>query len=177
MHTFFLISFLVGCDSVEEISKPENTKTASSSQVQSTTTDTIKETADSEPPSEEGVRTGEEVYVQVCQSCHMANGAGLSKIYPPLAGASWPMMEPSVPIRITVHGLMGEIKVKGETYNNVMAPWGAVLSDPEIANVLNHVRNSWGNSSSVTITAADVAEVRAKYDGHASWKSDELLAE
>ena len=125
----------------------------------------------------EAVRTGEEVYAQVCQSCHMANGAGLTKVYPPLAGSDWPMMEASIPIRIVLHGLMGEIEVNGEKYNNVMAPWGAVLGDQEVANVLNYVRSSWGNSGADEITVEKVAEVRSKYDGHASWTAEALKSE
>ena len=130
-----------------------------------------------EAPEAEAVRTGEEVYAQVCQSCHMANGAGLTKVYPPLAGSDWPMMEASIPIRIVLHGLMGEIEVNGEKYNNVMAPWGAVLGDQEVANVLNYVRSSWGNTGADEITVEQVAEVRSKYDGHASWTAEALKSE
>jgi mono/diheme cytochrome c family protein len=130
-----------------------------------------------EKPEEATARTGEEVYTQVCQSCHMANGEGLSKVYPPLAGSKWPMMAPDVSIRIVLHGLMGEIEVKGEKYNNVMAPWGAVLDDQEVANVLNYVRSSWGHTGAEEVTVEKVAEIRAQYDGHASWKAEELLGE
>lgn len=135
------------------------------------------EEPEAEEPEEATVRTGEEVYTQVCQSCHMANGEGLSKVYPPLAGSKWPMMAPDVSIRIVLHGLMGEIEVNGEKYNNVMAPWGAVLNDQEVANVLNYVRSSWGNTGAEEITVEMVAELRAQYDGHASWKAEELTGE
>ncbi len=95
----------------------------------------------------------------VCQTCHQENGEGLPNLYPPLAGSEWINGEPEVPIAIILHGLQGEITVKGQKFNNVMAPW-ASLSDAQIAAILTHERSSWGNTSSA-VTAEQVAAVRA----------------
>ena len=131
-------------------------------------------TATAAPAAPAGPRSGEQVYEEVCQTCHQANGEGLAGVYPPLAGATWPVKDALTPIRIVLHGLQGEIEVLGQKYNNVMAPWGPALSDAEVANVLNHVRTSWGNSAD-EITPEQVAEVRKSDDGHAPWTVAELL--
>ena len=73
----------------------------------------------------------------------------MAGVYPPLAGSEWPVKEPSIPIRIILHGLMGEIEVAGVKYNNIMSPQGILLNDEEVANVLNYVRSSWGNKADV----------------------------
>ena len=119
-------------------------------------------------------RTGEQIYASVCLSCHQATGQGLTGVYPPLAGSEWPVKEPSIPIRIVLHGLMGEIEVAGVKYNNVMSPQGMLLKDQEIANVLNYVRSSWGNKADIEITAKMVKEQRDKYPNQAMWNASDL---
>ena len=119
-------------------------------------------------------RTGKQVYASVCRSCHQATGQGITGVYPPLAGSGWLIKDTSIPIRIVLHGLMGEIEVAGTKYNNVMSPQGMLLNDQEIANVLNYVRSSWGNKADVEITAEMVKEQRDKYPNHAMWNASEL---
>jgi mono/diheme cytochrome c family protein len=119
-------------------------------------------------------RSGEQVYTTVCLSCHQPTGQGLTGVYPPLAGSEWPVKEPSIPIRIVLHGLMGAIEVAGVQYNNVMSPQGMLLNDQEVANVLNYIRSSWGNKADVKITAEMVREQREKYPNKAMWNASEL---
>jgi mono/diheme cytochrome c family protein len=109
--------------------------------------------------SAQQARTGPQVYA-ICLACHMANGAGLPGAFPPLAGSEWVTGRPEVPIAIVLHGLQGEITVKGTKFNGVMTAWGPMLSDQEVANVVTYVRSQFGNSASA-VTAADVAKVRA----------------
>lgn len=111
------------------------------------------------PAQAQRARTGAEVY-QTCAACHMANGQGLPGAFPPLAGSEWVLGRPEVPIALVLHGMQGQVVVKGATYNQVMTPWGAMFSDEEIANVVTYIRTQWGNTASAT-TAADVAKVRA----------------
>lgn len=111
----------------------------------------------------------------VCQTCHQENGEGLPNLYPPLAGSDWVTGDPEIPIAIILHGMQGEIEVKGAKYNNVMAPW-ASLSDAQIAAILTYERSSWGNSASA-VTAEQVASVRAKTASRATpWTPDEVKA-
>ena len=119
-------------------------------------------------------RTGVQIYTQVCSSCHMPTGLGRPGINPPLAGSEWPLRDPSVPIRIVLHGLMGEIQVAGQTYNSVMSPWGSHFSDQEIANVLNYIRSSWGNKADLEITAEMVKKQRELYPNKGMWTAREL---
>jgi len=108
----------------------------------------------------EGLSTnGQVVYDRVCKACHQANGEGMAGIWPPLAGAGEYYGTPQNHARIVVHGLSGEIVVKGETYNGVMPAQGGLLSDYEIAAVLTYVRHSWGNNDGI-VTPEDVAAVR-----------------
>jgi mono/diheme cytochrome c family protein len=95
----------------------------------------------------------------VCQTCHQETGLGLPNLYPPIAGSEWLTGDPEIPIAIVLHGMQGEITVKGQKFNNVMAPW-ATLSDAQIAAILTYERSSWGNTASA-VTPEQVAAVRA----------------
>jgi mono/diheme cytochrome c family protein len=90
----------------------------------------------------------------------MPTGLGLAGAFPPLAGSEWVTGRVEVPIALVLHGMQGEVTVKGAKYNGVMTPWGAMFSDQEIANVVTYIRSQWGNKASAA-TAADVAKVRA----------------
>lgn len=104
-------------------------------------------------------KTGAEVYA-TCTACHQVNGQGLPGAFPPLAGSEWVTGRAEIPIAIVLHGMQGEITVKGAKYNNVMTPWGTTFNDQEIANVVTYIRSQWGNKAKA-VTAADVAKVRA----------------
>ncbi len=111
----------------------------------------------------------------VCQTCHQENGEGLPNLYPPLAGSEWLNGEPEVPIAIVLHGMQGEITVKGQKFNNVMAPW-ASLSDAQIAAILTYERSSWGNTAAA-VTAEQVAAVRAATSSRTTpWTPEEVKA-
>ena len=125
---------------------------------------------------QEKERSGQEVYQTFCVHCHQANGQGVATRYPPLDQSQW--LKGDVPIKIILHGLKGPIEVAGESYNNVMAPWGMVLTDSEIASVVNHIRSSWGNrslySGEPTLTKDDVRIIREKFEGSSNWTVEEL---
>lgn len=100
-------------------------------------------------------------YAEVCQACHQPNGAGLEGAFPPLAGSEYVTGPAIVPIAIILHGLQGEITVKGKTYNGAMMAWGSVLNDDDLAATLTYVRSQWGNRAG-PVTAAQVRAVRAR---------------
>lgn len=95
---------------------------------------------------------------QICAACHQPTGLGLPKTFPPLAGSLIVNGPPAPHIAIVLKGLVGPIKVKGETYNSAMAPWES-LTDAQIAGAINYERTHWGNKG-VKVTPADVAKVR-----------------
>lgn len=124
------------------------------------------------PPAEEAV-SGEQVYSNRCATCHQSDGQGVENQFPPLVGTSWVENKGQV-IRILLHGMEGEMTVKGETYNGNMPSWGGTLSDEEIAAVITHVRQSWDNDYG-EVTADEIAAVRsATEDRSDPWTADEL---
>ena len=90
------------------------------------------------------IARGKEVYSAQCISCHMEQGEGIENVYPPLAKADYLKKDKSVLAGQILHGITGEIKVNGVAYNGEMTPFEH-LSDQEVSDVLNYVRNSWGN--------------------------------
>lgn len=120
----------------------------------------IKETQEAQKPlsRDESIAAGKIVYTQVCMACHQATGEGMPNAFPPLAKSDFLMKDKQRAIRIVMNGLQGEVVVNGNKYNSVMPALG--LKDADIANALNYVRNTWGNSANDTITPAEVKALR-----------------
>ena len=89
------------------------------------------------------VTRGQEVYVTYCISCHMEKGEGLEGVYPPLEKSDYLMADKRRSISQVLYGATGAMKVKGILYNAEMS--GFDLTDREVSDVLNYVRNSFGN--------------------------------
>lgn len=100
-------------------------------------------------------------YGEVCAACHQQAGEGLANVFPPLAGSEWVTGPAIIPIAIVLHGIEGEIEVKGRKYNSAMMAWGGVLNDEDLAATLTYARGQWGNRAS-PVTAAQVKAVRTK---------------
>jgi mono/diheme cytochrome c family protein len=123
-----------------------------------------------------GTIDGGQVYTANCVACHQATGAGLSGVFPPLAGSEWVAGKESAVIQILLHGITGPLTVHGTVYNGAMPAFAATLSDEQIAAVLTHVRASFGNSAG-PIDAAQVQKEReATKDRTTPWNGDEDLA-
>lgn len=86
---------------------------------------------------------GKEIYATYCQSCHMEQGEGIEEVYPPLAKSDYLMADKKRSIQQILYGVSGPIKVNGKTYDTEMM--GFDLSDQETSDVLNYIRNSFGN--------------------------------
>jgi len=119
-----------------------------------------KETAVYTPqdPLKESIARGAKVYSEYCIRCHMSEGEGISKIFPPLAKSDW-LTKDNITnaIRAVKYGQSGEITVNGETYNGVMGALG--LYENEVADVMNYIINNWGNSYDQMITEEQVKKV------------------
>jgi len=105
------------------------------------------------------IERGKEVYVSYCQNCHMEDGMGTPDVFPPVAKADYVKKPAKELIKIILEGQSGEIVVNKKTYNGMM-PAQSYLTDEQIADVLNYVRNSWGNKIPGTITPAQVKALR-----------------
>ena len=102
---------------------------------------------------------GSTVYGNNCSSCHQGNGAGLPGVFPPLANNAVVLNDdPTEHIRTIIEGLTGK-EIDGVAYASPMPAFGTLLSDEEIAAVVNHERTQWENNAS-TVTPEDVAALR-----------------
>jgi mono/diheme cytochrome c family protein len=93
--------------------------------------------------------SGEQLFVSVCQGCHMpdANGASGAGSYPALSGDK--SLEASgYPVYVVVRG------------QRAMPPIGSMMSDDQVAAVVNYVRTHFGNQYPDAVTAEDVKRVR-----------------
>jgi mono/diheme cytochrome c family protein len=118
---------------------------------------------------------GSVVYAGNCAACHQANGMGLSGVFPPLADSRWVLENDERLVQILLHGVQGEMVVKGVTYNGVM-PAFPQLSDAELAAVLTYIRTSWGNAGS-PVTADQVATGRDRSPDRGVWQGGAELDE
>jgi mono/diheme cytochrome c family protein len=92
---------------------------------------------------------GETLYANVCQACHMSDGKGAigAGAYPALAGDQ-KLEAAGYPIHAVVQGRHG------------MPPVGVMMTDDQVAAVVNYVRTHFGNDYRDAVTAADVKAVR-----------------
>jgi nitrite reductase (NO-forming) len=89
------------------------------------------------------IARGQGIYLAQCITCHLEQGEGIETVYPPLSKSDYLMADKKRSIQQILYGLTGEIKVKGVAYDGVMT--GFDLSDEEVSDVLNYIRNSFGN--------------------------------
>ena len=89
--------------------------------------------------------TGEQVYQQVCQACHMADakgGSGAATI--PALAKNPKLAEPGYPIGMILQG------------RGAMPPLTDLLGPAQIAAVVTYVRTHFGNSYRKPVSEADV---------------------
>ncbi|WP_235016342.1 cytochrome c [Aquimarina sp. AU474] len=101
---------------------------------------------------------GEEVYTDFCMQCHLPDGKGTPNVFPPLAGSDWLVNKRKESIHSIKYGLNGPIEVNGKTYNSAMTSLG--LEDEEIADVMNYIMNSWGNTQKTIVTIEEVTDIK-----------------
>jgi len=117
---------------------------------------------------------GKQLFGAKCAACHQASGLGVSGVFPPLAGAEWVLGSEKVLISILLHGVQGELEVKGNKYNGAMPAFGS-LADAEIAAVLSYVRSDWGNQAAPVTAAAVAAQRAATQDQKAAYAGGAAL--
>ena len=107
----------------------------------------------SEPTLSAGFRfyemSGEELFANVCRACHMSDGKGAegAGTYPSLAG-NRNLEASGYPLDVVVNGRRG------------MPPFGAMMSDDQVAAVVNYLRTHFDNNYQDTVTAEDVKIAR-----------------
>ena len=93
--------------------------------------------------------TGEELFANVCQGCHMPDAAGATGAgaYPSLS-ANKNLEAGGYPIYLIVKG------------RRAMPPFGDMMTDGQVAAVVNYVRTHFGNNYQDAVTVKDVSDVR-----------------
>jgi mono/diheme cytochrome c family protein len=89
------------------------------------------------------IERGKEVYNAQCITCHMEKGEGIDGVFPPVAKSDYLMADKDRSIIQILEGASGEMKVNGKVYNGEMP--AIDLTDEQVSDVLNYVRNTWGN--------------------------------
>ncbi|MFC3593204.1 c-type cytochrome [Novosphingobium piscinae] len=93
---------------------------------------------------------GEKMYRRVCAGCHMPDAKGVSTgagFYPALA-ANKNLMSSGYPVYVVLKG------------KNGMPAVGAMMTDQQVADVVNYVRTHFGNRYKDPVKAEDVKAVR-----------------
>jgi mono/diheme cytochrome c family protein len=93
--------------------------------------------------------SGEELFVNVCAGCHMPDAMGATGAgnYPPLA-EDRDLEVARYPVDIVVNG------------RRAMPPFGDMMTDDQIAAVVNYVRTHFGNDYRDAVTGSDVKVMR-----------------
>jgi mono/diheme cytochrome c family protein len=116
------------------------------------------EPAASAPPAAQ-MAAGEKLYKAACIACHEADGSGAPRIYPPLPrNANLQSADASSALRIILDGAETVTTPRAPNKGSMPA-YAAKMSDQEIADVTNYIRNSWGNAAPL-VTADEVAKAR-----------------
>nr|NIQ16109.1 c-type cytochrome [Candidatus Dadabacteria bacterium] len=104
---------------------------------------------------------GKQLYIKQCATCHQVDGKGVTGVFPPLIDD--PVLndpDSSEHITIILNGLKGKV-INGIDYASEMPAHKDILSDEEIAQIVNYEREKWGNTDN-PITAGDVKALRNK---------------
>ena len=85
--------------------------------------------------AEELVARGESLYITNCVACHGPSGAGVTGIFPALAGSDIVLNNKARQIEILMEGVQGA----------AMASYAEKLAEVDTAAVITYTRRSWGN--------------------------------
>jgi mono/diheme cytochrome c family protein len=115
----------------------------------------------SQAPDGAAMRRGAQIYSDACASCHLDDGIGQSRLFPPLGKDA--MLQQPDPTGLTHLILAGtRVGVSASRPSPLGMPSFAwKLTDQEIADVSTYIRNTWGNQAA-PVAMAEVSELRKK---------------
>ncbi|AMO22029.1 cytochrome c [Ramlibacter solisilvae] len=99
------------------------------------------------PVTSEMADRGAKIYQKHCAQCHGDKGEGVAGAYPALAGNRAINLPVTANLVQIVLGGAFPPATAGNPRPFGMPPFATVLSDQDVAAVLSHIRNSWGNQS------------------------------
>jgi mono/diheme cytochrome c family protein len=113
------------------------------------------------------VNRGKGVYMQTCMACHQPTGQGLPGAFPPLVGSEYVTGDTRRLIAIALKGIQGPLTVKGMTYvagmPSPVVTFPPLKDDKNLSDVLNYVRNNFGNQATEPVTPELAGKVRAEF--------------
>jgi len=104
---------------------------------------------------------GAAIYSDACTSCHLENGAGQPRFFPPLGNNAMLQQADATGLE---HLILAGTRVAATSTRPSplsMPSFAWKLTDQEIADVATYIRNSWGNQAS-TVRASEVADLRKR---------------
>ena len=118
-------------------------------------------TAPTSAPDPAPMSRGAAIYSDVCSSCHLENGVGQPRVFPPLGKNA--MLQQDDPTGLIHLILAGSRTGPSATRTSplTMPSFAWKLSNAEIADVATYLRNSWGNQASA-VRETQVEELRGK---------------
>jgi mono/diheme cytochrome c family protein len=120
------------------------------------------------------ILNGQQLYATNCASCHGMQGNGIEGVYPPVVNTDWVTGTPSIPLRVLLHGLEGQINVGGITYKANMPSFSARLSIAEMTAIVNFLRVR-SHSSLTPVNQDQAIRIGRNYRNRVTpWNADEL---
>jgi mono/diheme cytochrome c family protein len=118
-------------------------------------------TIDASTPDRAAMQRGAEIYSDACTSCHLEDGVGQSRMFPPLGhDAMLQQANPAGLLHLVLAGTrIGTSASRPSPLSMPSFAWK--LSDQEIADVSTFIRNSWGNQAA-PVSDTQVSETRRK---------------
>jgi mono/diheme cytochrome c family protein len=112
-------------------------------------------------PDPGAMHRGAAIYSDACASCHLENGVGQPRYFPPLGPNA--MLQQADPIGLEHLILAGGRIGTGPTRPSpmTMPSFAWKLTDQEVADVSTFIRNSWGNQAAA-VSVSDVRSARKK---------------
>src|ERR1700733_15815899 len=107
----------------------------------------------------DATKPGALLYLDNCAACHRPDGKGYERVFPGLAGN--PVVEAPNPVSLISIVLAGSQtpRTAQTPAQFAMPAFAWRLSDQDVADLVNFIRSSWGNSASAA-SAGDAAAVR-----------------
>jgi mono/diheme cytochrome c family protein len=105
------------------------------------------------------MRRGAAIYVDACSSCHLDDGVGQPRVFPPLGRNAMVQQGDATAVE---HVILAGSRIGTSALRTTpltMPSFAWKLSDADIAAVSTYIRNSWGNQAAA-VTAAEVHDLR-----------------
>ena len=93
--------------------------------------------------------SGEELFANACQGCHMPDGGGA------VGAGNYPALARDRSLEVSSYPVV--VVVRGQ---RAMPPVGSMMNDDQVVAVVNYVRTHFGNQYSDPVTAEEVRLAR-----------------